>query len=100
MAWDPSARQMLEAFASEYAIHQGVDAKFASRILFQRLSVTLMRMNAHMLLVRISSGFDEETPLFDEWGQPGIPAEEDVWEICPDPVDYAVSKLVTGKSWS
>ena len=86
-AWDPTARQMLESFANEYAIHQDVDAKFASRILFQRLSITLMRMNARMLLVRNSSGFDEETPLFNEWEQPDITVEADVWEIHPDPVD-------------
>jgi hypothetical protein len=65
-AWDPAACTLLNAIADQYAIHQSVPPAYAANVLFTRLSVTLMRMNARMLLVRKTAGFAEEDPLRDD----------------------------------
>jgi len=96
-AWDPAARKTLEEMADKYAVHQSVPATLASTIIFQRLNVTLMRMNARMLLVRRPVGFDAESPLYLDW-MAAKPSEEwteawtDVWEALPD-TDEAEDQL-------
>jgi hypothetical protein len=79
-AWDPAALKVLNAIADQYAIHQSVSPSYAANILFQRLSVTLMRMNSRMMLVRKPTGFDEEEPLDTgaTVAQPDDP--DDLWD--------------------
>jgi hypothetical protein len=51
-SWDPAGYSLLHECASQYAVHQGIPTSLAVRVLFQRLSVTLMRINARMILAR------------------------------------------------
>jgi hypothetical protein len=51
-SWDPAGYALLHQCAAKYAMHQGISPAVAVRVLFQRLSVTLMRMNARMILAR------------------------------------------------
>jgi hypothetical protein len=80
-SWAPDALVLLDEIATQYAIHQGCTGAVAARILFQRLSVTLMRLNARMLLVRAPIGFSDEEPL----GYEDLTARDedtDLWEEC------------------
>jgi hypothetical protein len=74
-SWDPDAYALLHRFADQYATHQAVTPSVAVRTLFQRLSVTLMRVNVRMILARIS-------PVPFEWEQvPVVIADADVqWD--------------------
>jgi hypothetical protein len=85
-AWDPSARVALDKIADKYALHQGVAPAKAASWLFTRLSVTLMRMNARMLLVRSTVGGVDEVPIEEAWHPADEYAEDDVWE---DPLQWA-----------
>jgi len=96
-AWDPAALKALDAIADQYAIHQSVPARYASQILFQRLSVTLMRMNARMLLVRNPSGFADEEPLLMDGCEAPHRLDDDilddVWEAPSDGADAAEGRF-------
>jgi hypothetical protein len=59
-AWDPAALIILNEIANQYAKHQQLDPAAAAERLFTKLSVTLMRLNARMMLVR-SNVKDTET---------------------------------------
>jgi hypothetical protein len=87
-AWDPAARTVLEQIADQYAIHQSVTPSYASHILFQRLSVTLMRLNARMLLVRKPSLFADEDPIRDDVPPTQYATGDDVWEAPPQDVGH------------
>jgi hypothetical protein len=76
--WAPAARELLDEIATQYAVHQGGTASAAANILFQRLSVTLMRLNARMLLARAPIGFTDEEPL--GYTEPCTTDNEDLWE--------------------
>jgi hypothetical protein len=58
-SWDPPAFELLNRFADQYAMHQGIPPALAAKTLFQRLSVTLMRVNVRMILARQSSTPEE-----------------------------------------
>jgi hypothetical protein len=61
-SWDPAGYTLLHECAGHYAVHQGIPPAVAVRVLFQRLSVTLMRINARMILARDElppDGFDK-----------------------------------------
>jgi ubiquitin len=86
-SWDPDAYDLLHRFADQYATHQAVSASVAVRTLFQRLSVTLMRVNVRMILSRDSA----------------VPFE---WERVPDNVadtevqwDVAAGDTGEGPTW-
>ncbi|MCP3884581.1 MAG: hypothetical protein GY700_03710 [Propionibacteriaceae bacterium] len=57
-AWDPAALTVLHEIAEQYAMHQHVPKSAAVRILGQRLSFTLARMNLRILLAR-GDGFSD-----------------------------------------
>jgi hypothetical protein len=63
-SWDPAALTILNEIANQYAMHQGIDAPVAADRLLGRLSVTLMRLNARMMLVRgdVGDAFEDDVP--------------------------------------
>ena len=64
-AWSPQALDVLKALAHQYSIHQGVPEPIARATLFTKLSVTLQRQNARMLLARSVLRYNAEAPLPD-----------------------------------
>jgi hypothetical protein len=62
-SWDPAALEFLIKIAEQYSIHQSTSPAYARKHLFTRLSVTLQRLNARMILARNTALFaDEDTP--------------------------------------
>lgn len=64
-AWDPNALGVLSAFAQRFAGHQQAQIGAARRVLFSRLSVSLMRQNARMILARHADRHALEDPVPD-----------------------------------
>jgi hypothetical protein len=69
-SWDPAALTVLNEIGNQYALHQGLSPAAAADRLFEKLSVTLMRLNARMLLVRGSTD--------DEEDDGGVPADNEL----------------------
>jgi hypothetical protein len=61
-SWDPAALEILNEIANQYAVHQHIEPAAAADRLLTRLSVTLMRLNARMMLVR-SNHIDKDTKI-------------------------------------
>lgn len=62
-SWSAEALSVLHRLAKLHALHTGLDTAFARRQLLLRLSVTLQRQNARMLLARVSRTSTLELPL-------------------------------------
>ena len=62
-AWEEDAARHLTQFAKLHAQNKGLDSETTVRHFFQRLSVTLQKLNAEMLIRRCPDSFNSHPAL-------------------------------------